>query len=341
MATTRHPKLARTLAIAGVAACIVFAVFFVAILYARKHAEPIVRARIIRTLETRLHAHVQLEQVSVSVITGEVHVGGSGLRITSESGHPLLAAKAFEFSTALRGILGKKSTPVKVQVQGLDIHIPAGPEREAASAPIRNSLRNSTQGTFRVVEVIATGSTLSIDRLDPSRAPLVFQIGRLRFIQSVPGQPFTYDAQLINPKPVGEIHSLGSFGPWNSQLPRNTPIAGNFTFTNADLSTINGIRGHLQGQGSIAGTLGEITTDGATHIPDFGLDTGTTSVMLDTTFHAIVDGTTGDVHLQPVNARLLNTNIFCSGKVVRVQGAGDRVVHGHDIALDTNIRGRV
>jgi hypothetical protein len=336
-----HPKIAKTLAIAGLAAAMVFGFLFAAILYARRHAEPIVRERIVQTLEDRLHANVELDQVHVSVVTGNVQVGGAGLRIVSISGHPLLAAKSFEFATGLHEIFSRKSALVKVRAQGLDIHIPAGAERERATAPLRSSFRNPSQGIFSVVEVIATDSTLSIDRLDPAKPPLVFQIGKLRFSQSVPGEPFVYDATLINPKPVGTIHSTGRFGPWNSGLPRATPIDGAFTFTDADLSTIAGIHGHLQGQGSITGTLGEITSDGTTHTPDFGIDPGTAGVPLDTTFHAVVDGTSGDVNLQPVRARLLHTDILATGKVVKVPDRGDGKPHGHDITLATDIHGRV
>ena len=40
--------------------------------------------------------------------------------------------------------------------------------------------------------------------------------------------------------------------------------------------------------------------------------------------------------LQPVNGHFLHTDIFATGRVVRVPD-----VHGHDIQLDTQIRGRV
>jgi hypothetical protein len=336
-----HAKVARILAILGLATAIVFGFLFIAILYARKRAEPIVRARIIQTLEQRLHANVQLDNVHVTVTAGNVQVGGAGLRIVSAAGHPLLAAKAFEFSTGLRELFSQHSAFVKVRVQGLDIHIPAGPEREAATAPLRSSLHSPTPGIFSVVEVIATDSSLSIDRLDPTKDPLVFQIQKVRFTQSMPGQPFVYDAALINPKPVGLIHSTGRFGPWNASVPRNTPIAGSFTFTDADLDPITGIHGHLQGQGSITGTVGEIVTDGTTHVPDFGIDPGTAAAPLDCNFHAIVDGTTGDVHLQPVRGRLLHTDIFATGSIVKVPDHNDGKPHGHDISLQTDIHGRV
>jgi len=54
-------------------------------------------------------------------------------------------------------------------------------------------------------------------------------------------------------------------------------------------------------------------------------------VPLQTKFHAIVDGTSGDTYLQPVEARLGNSEFSCSGAVVNVRGKG------HIIDLDVNV----
>ena len=190
----------------------------------------------------------------------ECRWAGAGLVILSSSGEPLLSARSFQFSTGLRDVFNHKSALVKVFVQGLNIDIPAGAEREQVSKPLRGwSKVNPKQGFFSIVEVVATDATLSIDRLDPSKPPLVFQISHLRFSQSIVGGAFVYDATLINPKPTGEIHATGHFGPWNQQVPRQTPVDGNYTFSNADLSTITGIRGHLDATGSITGDLGDIS----------------------------------------------------------------------------------
>ena len=53
---------------------------------------------------------------------------------------------------------------------------------------------------------------------------------------------------------------------------------------------------------------------------------------LHTKFHAIVDGTNGDTHLQPVDAMLAHSHIVASGDVVRAQG-----MPGHDITLDVAV----
>jgi hypothetical protein len=337
----RRSRLARTLAIIGVCAAIVFAVIFAGILWARNHAEPLVRAEIVRTLEERLHEPVELDHIHVSVITGTVQVGGSGLRVSSDAGKPLLSVGSFEFSAGLRDVVRRHSSIVKVQVQGLKIDIPAGPERQRVSAPLKSSFAAPKQGMFSIDEVVATDAVLSIDRLNPTKPPLVFEISKLRFSQSIPGRPFVYEADLVNPKPVGNIHSTGRFGPWNGPVPRDTPIDGSYTFTDADLSTIPGIHGHLQGAGGISGTLGEIGSDGTVTVPDFGVDPGTSTVNLTAKYHAIVDGTTGDTILQPVNAHFLHTDVIASGHVMRVPGAPGQFNPGKDVLLDTTIRGRI
>jgi hypothetical protein len=57
---------------------------------------------------------------------------------------------------------------------------------------------------------------------------------------------------------------------------------------------------------------------------------------LHTKFHAVVDGTSGDTYLQPVQARLGGSDFSCSGSVVNVKGKG------HIIDLDVNVpNGRI
>jgi len=175
-----------------------------------------------------------------------------------------------------------------------------------------------------------------IDTDKPGKDPLVFDIQNLVLTNVMPKQPFRYTADLINPKPVGDIYATGTFGPWVGAEPRNTPIDGEYSFSNADLSTIKGISGTLSSTGQFSGQLGNIVIDGVTHTPDFALDISNHPLPLETQFHAIVDGTTGDTTLAPVNARLVHTNFSCSGLVQNIRG------RGHDITLGVKLpNGRI
>ena len=57
---------------------------------------------------------------------------------------------------------------------------------------------------------------------------------------------------------------------------------------------------------------------------------------LHTTFHAVVDGLSGDTYLTPVNAHLGRSDITCSGAVINIRGKG------HIINLDVQVpNGRI
>jgi hypothetical protein len=131
---------------------------------------------------------------------------------------------------------------------------------------------------------------------------------------------------------VGDIDSTGSFGPYVTGSPGDSPVSGVYSFSHADLSTLKGIGGILSSTGRYQGTLNNIVVDGETDTPDFHLTIAQHPVPLHTKFHAIVDGTNGDTYLQPVDAQLLHSHIVAVGEVVRAQG-----VPGHNITLDVTV----
>ena len=131
---------------------------------------------------------------------------------------------------------------------------------------------------------------------------------------------------------MGNILSSGSFGPWQADSPRDTPVRGTYSFTNADLGTIKGIGGILSSTGQYAGTLDNIVVDGTTDTPDFRIAVSGRPVPLHTDFHAIVDGTSGDTYLQPVKAKILNSWLVANGSVVRMNQP-----KGHRVELDVMI----
>src|ERR1700716_2640455 len=141
-----------------------------------------------------------------------------------------------------------------------------------------------------------------------------------------------FDADLPNPKPVGNVLSSGSFGPWQADSPRDTPVNGTYSFNHADLGTIKGIGGILSSTGKYAGTLDNIAVDGKTDTPDFRVATSGRSVPLHTEFHAIVDGTSGDTYLEPVKAKILTSWLVAKGSVVHTKDP-----KGHRVNLDVVI----
>ncbi len=289
-------------------------------------AEPILKETIVETLSTRFDCGVQLDRFHV-ILFPLVRVSGAGLRLYSrgqQTQYPLITIDAFAFSAPWRELLEIPTHIERVRVSGLVIHVP--PKAERASLP------HEKQGThikIFVQEIDSDNATLVIENGKPGKVPLKFQISGLRLTSAGAGQAMNFQATLVNPKPVGNITTSGYFGPFQEESPGDTAVGGQYSFRNADLGTLKGIAGTLSSQGNYAGTLDNIIVDGETATPDFRLDIADHPVPLNTTFHAIVDGTNGDTHLQPVDAWLLHSHIVARGDVVH-----DSSRPGHHIQLD-------
>ena len=295
-------------------------------------AQPILRAKVIETLSNRFRSEVELGALNVSV-AGGLEVSGSGLKIFGPTDpnpyargvQALISLQEFRFHTGIRNLFRPAIHVDTVYVKGMELNIPPKEDRHEITSM---GSRTKKMSVF-VDNFVCEDTKLLINTSKPGKPPLEFAIGDLRMKDIGPGQPMRFDATLVNPKPVGDIHSIGLFGPWNETDPRDTPVQGDYSFSNADLSTIKGIGGILSSTGKYEGTLDDIVVDGKTDTPDFRLSTSGRPVPLHTEFHAIVDATNGDTYLQPVKATLLHSSFTAKGSVTRTQNP-----HGHDVELD-------
>jgi len=326
-------SLAAVLAVAVV--CLTVAATYIA-----RHADPILRRSVVESLEAKFHSPVELDELHISMLSG-VEVQGRGLRILSLTGSaqsgiapdatPMLSVNRFRFRTSLHDLVLLRAHISRVEVDGMELHVP--PDRRGLM-PKSNDDKPHIQ--LSIGEMHCEHVTLVIDTTKPGNEPLEFDVHNLTLTDVGRGQPMKYASEVINPKPVGDIHAMGHFGPWQGADPRTTPLDGDYSFDHADLNTIKGIGGMLSSTGHFYGELGNITIDGTTETPDFSLDVSNHSVPLYTQFHAYVDGTSGDTTLAPVRATLLHSQFTAAGSVVRIKG------QGHDIALDINMpRGRI
>lgn len=313
----------------GLAIATLIAVAIIVVVY---HAEPILKGRVIETLSTRFHGPVELPEFHVAIRNG-FQVWGARLKIFGPSDtnphepgvQPLISIGEFRFSADILNLLHTPMRVHRVYLKGLELNIPPREERHG----------HIKGGKIKIYvdEFIADQARLVINTLRPGKLPIDFEIASLQMKRIGPGQPLSFNATLMNPKPVGAIHSTGLFGPWDADNPRISPVKGEYTFTNADLSTIKGIGGILSSTGEYSGNLGNIVVDGSTDTPDFRINVSGHPVQLHTDFHAIVDGTSGDTYLEPVKARILNSSLVANGSVLRVKDP-----NGHRVLLDVVVR---
>ena len=295
-------------------------------------AEPILKARFMQALSARYHSRVELGDFSVSLLRG-FEVSGSDVAVypfNIASVTPTFSARHFSFRTGYSSLVRSPIHIGHVEVEGLHINLPPRSQRREVSAPRRGSPSNVA---ISVDEMDCANTVLTLGTDKPGKVPLRFFIQSLNLRSIGAGKPMSFDAILTNPKPLGQVETRGSWGPWNADHPGATAVRGTYGFHNADLSTIKGIGGILSSQGAYQGTLDRIVVDGTTDTPYFEVKISGHKVPLHTEFHAIVDATDGDTYLQPVKAHFLHSSLIAQGYVVRVQGEPGRHVY-LDIAMD-------
>jgi hypothetical protein len=329
--TQKHSRSRRILLWIAVIFFLLLAAGIVTVEILLHRAEPILRARVIDTLSTRFDSRVELEHFRVYFFNG-FQVSGSGLKLypnNVDMDHPLFAVDKFSFRIPWSGLLHSPTTVGRVNLEGMAIHLP--PKDQRGNMPKLTGKKGSGKIQIYVNEMLVENATLVLETSKPGKIPLDFEISHLRLESIGAGQPMRFHAILTNPKPIGDIDSNGYFGPFQTASPGDSPVRGEYKFSNADLSTLKGIGGILSSTGKYVGTLNNIVVDGETDTPDFRVNVSGHPVPLHTKFHAIVAGTSGDTYLQPVDAQILNSHILAVGEVVRApQG-------GHDITLDVKV----
>ncbi len=298
------------------------------------NAGPRLRTAILDTLTARFNSRVELGNLDVSILRG-LEVSGNRLDIyppasvvAAGAEQPLIAIQHFSFHSGIIGLFFRPMHVGTVHITGLQINIPPHEMRHAASS---KSGFHGGRIAIVVDKIVCDQSRLIIGTSKPDKDPKDFELKQIELHDVGPNNPWAFDATLTNALPPGEIHSTGTFGPWQTESPGDSPVAGHYTFEHADLNSIKGTAGILSSVGEFKGQLNKIVVDGTTDTPDFSLDTGNHPMALHTDFHAIVDGTTGDTYLQPVKAKLRNSSFTASGAVINIKG------RGHRIELDVDV----
>jgi hypothetical protein len=302
-----------------------------------------VRDRVVSALNARFASQVELASLEVSLFPRPQMVG-RGL-VLRQGGRtdvaPLLTIPSFMASA---GFLGLRANPLhlaNVELDGLDIRIPAGGfnaiEARQALTKGESSEPLSDRQNLLIDRIVARSAAFEIASKNPTKLPRRVEIHNLEMLKWGDSSGSSFHASLTNPTPRGRIDTEGIFGPWRTDDPRRTPVRGDYLFGSVNLDTIKGIGGTLSSGGTYRGVLERLQVNGHTETPDFVIDLAGQPVPLTTRFDAVVDGTNGDTWLERVDATLRDTNIVARGAVIRTTE-----VKGRRVSLDVTIdRGRV
>ena len=292
---------------------------------------PTVQKKLVEALNDNLDADVQLESFEVKNFP-VLRITGDNLKLrlkNQKNPSPFIEVRHFEVAGGLFGLLRRQRQFSSVDLSGLRITIPpkTSDDREAGK-----NATSAAIGPVLIDRVESKDAQLIIMPKDPRKEPKVWAIHNLQLDSVGFNRTMPFVATLSNPIPQGEIATTGTFGPWVKSDPGLTPVGGKYSFDRADLNTIKGIAGILKSTGEFSGHLEEIDVRGKTSTPDFSIDVGGTPVPLETTFHAVVDGTNGNTYLKQVDGKLAETAISAAGAVESQPG-----VKGRTVNLDVKI----
>jgi len=303
--------------------------------------EPYIREQAIEYLRKRFDSDVELAALRVHIPQTSpfrlllrkgrgalAHVEGDGISLRHKGRWdvpPMIAVKKFRFDVDLGALFDKRRTVQSVLLEGMEISIPPKDERPELSAGSSPETSGS-QAWVLITDVTIQDARLLILPKDKKKTPLEFFIHDLRLNSAGMGLAMRYNAVLTNPRPPGAIHALGSFGPWNAEEPGDTPLSGDYSFEKANLGVFAGIAGILDSTGHFDGTLNSIHAKGQASVPDFRLKIAGNPVPLVTQFEALIDGTKGNVILQPAIAMLGTTQFSTGGVVIKNEGDLQRTI---------------
>ena len=309
---------------------------------------PHVRDLAVKALNDRFDSETEIAELQVSIFP-QPQLRGTGLVVRYKGRRdvaPLITIKSFAATASIPGLMFKTLHLKTVDVEGLEIRVPPGglhrsdvstssdaKDRTASTGSPPRRAPASNRSPIVIDTIRSRAARLQIDTDDPGKMPRVFDIENLTMTDFGFDRAASFEASLSNPKPKGDIHATGTFGPWNTSDPRMTPLGADYQFNNANLDTIKGIGGTLSSTGRFHGVLERIRVEGTTDTPDFQVDIAGQPVHLQTRFAAVVDATNGNTWLEPVDVTLLSSShILARGEVVRSED-----VKGRKVSLQVTI----
>jgi hypothetical protein len=304
-----------------------------------RHSEELLRRTIVKTLGEQFKSDVELRAIHVKIFP-RFAVAGEGLSLHYRGRldtPPLIRVEHFSFAIGILGLLRPVKHIPLVRIDQMTITIPPRDSRQERTPNLEPSQNRASSPAVIVDQVICTATNIVILPKKAGKEPLVWDIHEL-FLDSLRvDKPVAFHGHLTNGKPVGEIETHGTFGPWDVDDPGGSPVSGEYKFSDADLDPFPGIAGTLSSTGKFSGVLSELQVQGQTDTPNFSLDKVGKPVSLHTDYSATVDGTNGDTYLQPVNGILVRSLIVAEGSIVNVPEK-----KGHLITLDASVpNGRI
>jgi hypothetical protein len=240
------------------------------------------------------------------------------LRHKHPEDQPIITVEKLIVQGSIAGMFTSPKRLSAVRVMGMRMAIPPkSAEESSARVPLNSGVGGKS---LAISKITADDVVLEFLPEDRNKESYILKIDRLGITGVGAGAPMSYRATVTNTEPPGVIRSEGKFGPWNPNDVGATPVSGSFTYDNIDLGIFRSISGTGHARGQFSGPLGQVQTHGSIDVSAFHVDGSDHTIPLAVTFDATVNGTNGDVLLNPAVARFRGTEIEVRGGIAGHEG---------------------
>lgn len=199
-----------------------------------------------------------------------------------------------------------------VDITGLHIVVPAlGSEENRKDFPPGSS--KDFDGPETMIErLVMHKSGLDIMRTNGQRYS--FPLKQLEIRNLHHGEAMTWAVDMQNAMPHGHILARGSMGPIKGDKFINTPVSGNFAFTDVNLHDVGEIGGSLDSRGVFKGTLNSMEVEASGITKDFRVTDGKPT-SVEGTLQAIFHSSDAHLEVQSIDVKVRNTQVHAAGSI--------------------------
>jgi hypothetical protein len=325
MANGRRAR--KWLIIGGVVVLVLIAADTIGLHLLQKPLSEFARTKLMTMLSDRYNADIYLKTLDIRLFPRFVAVGtGLSLKLRDQPGlPPFISADKFVLTGGFLQMLRRAPRFRSLQMTGVHLEIPPLQGHHRAY----DKIHPIHLPDFFIGAIHCTDTQLHINPqpADKDQAGLYFWIHDVVMTDFSPDRAAPFHAKLSNPVPIGEIDSKGTWGPWATDNPAETPVKGTYSFEHANMATFPGLAGTLSSTGGYDGVLDRINAWGTTEMPDFAmLIGGYHPVVLNSQYLATIDGTNGNVVLNSVHIQLEKTKLEANGEIAKFPGERDRFI---------------
>lgn len=241
---------------------------------------------------------------------------------------PVMTIKRLVIRSSILGLFGKHVQ--KIVADGVHVIMP----------PLGTQSGSKPASDIVVGDLVAKNAVFEFEREDKSQPRLKFLVHRLSLQNFGRRTVINFYSSVRIPEPPGEAVVRGTLGPFKANENPEAPLAGTYTFNNADLGDFKAVGGILSSTGKFQGKLNHLEVEGETSTPDFRVQESNHKVALSTKFQALVNTVNGDVQLHNATANFWKTTLLTQGDITGANNPPE--MHGKVTSLDMLVReGRI